>query len=175
MDNELLLEKARRIKMLMMDADGVLTNGQIIYSNKGDELKAFDVKDGFGIRLAHRVGIKTAIITGRISQVIMRRAKELEIEEVHQNAFVKGETYQKILSRCGLQHEQVAYMGDDLVDLPVMRRVGFSIAVPEATEEVKQQADYITHHSAGQGAVREVVELILKAQDLWAKATQRYF
>ncbi len=174
-DNNVLLEKFRRVKMLIMDTDGVMTNGQIIFTNNGDELKNFDVKDGFGIRLAHRAGIKTAIITGRLSACLARRAQELEIEEVHQKALVKADVYEELVGRLKLKHQEVAYMGDDIVDLPVMRQVGLSIAVPEAVDEVLEQADYITKKSAGQGAVRETVELILKTQGLWEKATERYF
>lgn len=173
--NKALLEKIRRIKLIIMDVDGVLTDGRIIYTNTGDEVKSFDVKDGFGIRLAHRAGIKTAILTGRSSQLVLKRAEELEIEEVYQNAFVKAEVYKKILANSGLQHEEIAYIGDDIVDLPVMKQVGLSVAVPEAMEEVKQQADYITNKSAGKGAVREIIEIILKTQNLWEEATQRYF
>ncbi|MBI5787347.1 MAG: HAD hydrolase family protein [Candidatus Schekmanbacteria bacterium] len=170
-----ITEKARKIKLLIMDVDGVLTDGRIILGNNGDEFKVFDVKDGFAIRMAQRVGLKTAIITARNTKIVEMRAKELEITAVYQNALVKAEAYLKLMADFQLQHEEAAYLGDDLIDLPVMLQVGLAITVPEAVEDVKQRAHYITRHSAGRGAVREAVELILKAQDLWGKATERYF
>ena len=161
--------------MLIMDVDGVLTDGKIIYTSNGEEIKHFNVRDGFGIRLAHRVGIKTAIISARYSDVVTHRSRELEITEVHLNALKKMPAYEKILETHQLNDEQVAYIGDDLVDLPLLRKAGLGIAVADAAPEVKQAAHYITQQPGGMGAVREVVEVILKAEGSWQEATSEYF
>jgi 3-deoxy-D-manno-octulosonate 8-phosphate phosphatase (KDO 8-P phosphatase) len=161
--------------MLIMDVDGVLTDGKIIYASDGREIKHFNVRDGFGIRLAQRVGLKTAIITARCSEVVAQRSRELEITEVHLNALKKLPAYEKILETHQLNDEQVAYIGDDLVDLPLLRKAGLAIAVADAAPELIQVAHYVTQQPGGMGAVREVVELILKAQGTWQEATSRYF
>ncbi len=168
-------QKAKSIRMFIMDVDGVLTDGRIIYAGDGQEIKNFNVRDGFGIRLAQRVGIKTAIITARYSSMVTQRTRELEITEVHQNALKKLPVYEQILQTHQLTDEQVAYIGDDLVDLPLLRRAGLAIAVADATSEVIQAAHYVTQKPGGKGAVREAVELILKAQGSWQEATARYF
>ncbi len=168
-------QKAKSIRMLIMDVDGVLTNGQIVYASDGQELKHFNVRDGFGIRLIQRVGIKTAVITARYSNIVTLRSRELKINEVYQNALKKLPAYEEILKTHQLTDEQVAYMGDDLVDLPILRRVGLAITVADAVPEVIQAVHHVTQSQGGQGAVREVVELILKAQGSWQAATARYF
>jgi len=153
-----------------MDVDGVLTDGRFYYSDTGAEYKCFDVKDGFAIRLAGMLGLKFGIITGKMSTIVERRAKELGIEEVHQGYFDKVEVYQSIKQRHNLQDEECAYMGDDLFDLGVMRQVGFAACPADAASEVKDIADYVSRYNGGRGAVRELIELILSAQGKWEAA-----
>ncbi len=162
------------INFLIVDVDGVLTDGRIFCSDKGEETKVFHVKDGSGIAFWHRIGKKTAIISGRKSKAVEHRAKELGITDVHQNAHKKLEAYEKILKKHGLKDEEVCYIGDDLIDIPVFRRVGFAVAVAESPEEVLKVVDYVTEARGGQGAVREVVEKILKFQGKWENILERY-
>ncbi len=161
-----IVEKAKRVRMLIMDVDGVLTDGRIIYGAGGLELKAFDAQDGLGLKLAHRIGLVTAIVTGRTSDVVERRARELEIDEVCQGVSNKLQVYEELLGHYAFSDEGVAYVGDDLEDLPVLRRVGFAVAVANAVQAVKREADYVTSREGGRGAIREVVELILEAKGL---------
>jgi 3-deoxy-D-manno-octulosonate 8-phosphate phosphatase (KDO 8-P phosphatase) len=169
-----LLERARKTRLLIMDVDGVLTDGRIIQDGHGHELKVFDVKDGHGIVMAHRAKLRTALISGRESETITRRAEELGIELVFQKIWNKLEVYEKILVDTELTHDEVAYIGDDLIDIPLLRRVGLAVAVADAVDEVKAAAHLITQRPGGQGAVREVIELILKAQDHWDSLIERY-
>ncbi|OEU72798.1 MAG: phenylphosphate carboxylase subunit delta [Desulfuromonadales bacterium C00003093] len=168
-------EKLAKIKLLLLDVDGVLTDGRIIYDNQGNELKAFDVKDGHGLKLLQRAGIKVGIITGRKSDVVARRAAELGIEILYQQALSKLDPYREILADQGLSDEQVAYVGDDIVDLPILRRVGFSVTVADAVPDLLPLVDYVTVRSGGRGAVREVCDLLLQAGGQWSKLTDRYF
>jgi len=165
--SQIISAKARRIKLVLMDADGVLTEGKVTYGDGNMELKSFDVKDGAGIDLARMAGIKTGIISGRESRALQRRAKELKIEEVHQRVINKVEIYKEILGRCSLRDEEVAYIGDDILDLPILLRVGLSAAVADAHPEVKKRVDLVTTSTGGRGAVRELIELILQAQGRW--------
>jgi 3-deoxy-D-manno-octulosonate 8-phosphate phosphatase (KDO 8-P phosphatase) len=169
-----LLERARKTRLLMMDVDGVLTDGRIIQDGHGHELKVFDVKDGHGIVMAHRAKLRTALISGRESETITRRAEELGIELVFQKIWNKLEVYEKILVDTELTHDEVAYIGDDLIDIPLLRRVGLAVAVADAVDEVKAAAHLITQRPGGQGAVREVIELILRAQGQWDSLIERY-
>jgi 3-deoxy-D-manno-octulosonate 8-phosphate phosphatase (KDO 8-P phosphatase) len=169
-----LLERARKTRLLIMDVDGVLTDGRIIQDSHGHELKVFDVKDGHGIVMAHRAKLRTALISGRESETITRRAKELGIELVFQKIWNKLEVYEKILVDTELTHHEVAYIGDDLIDIPLLRRVGLAVAVADAVDEVKAAAHLITQRPGGQGAVREVIELILRAQGHWDSLIERY-
>jgi 3-deoxy-D-manno-octulosonate 8-phosphate phosphatase (KDO 8-P phosphatase) len=162
------------INFLIVDVDGVLTDGSIFCSDRGEEIKVFHVKDGSGIAFWHRAGKKTAIISGRKSKAVEHRAKELGIEEVYQNAHKKLEVYEKILKKHGLKDEQVCYIGDDLIDIPVLNRVGFAVAVAGSPPEVLQRVDYVTRARGGQGAVREVIEKILRFQNEWDNVLQRY-
>jgi 3-deoxy-D-manno-octulosonate 8-phosphate phosphatase (KDO 8-P phosphatase) len=157
-----------------MDVDGVLTDGRIIQDSHGHELKVFDVKDGHGIVMAHRGKLRTALISGRESATITRRAEELGIEIVFQKIWNKLEIYEKILGDTHLTHEEVAYVGDDLIDIPLLRRVGLAVAVADAVDEVKASAHLVTQRAGGQGAVREVIELILRAQGAWDTLVERY-
>jgi 3-deoxy-D-manno-octulosonate 8-phosphate phosphatase (KDO 8-P phosphatase) len=172
---ELFLKHAERIKLLIVDVDGVLTDGGIILDNEGNELKRFHVRDGHGIKMLMRAGIEVAIVTGRESEVVKRRAAELGIKIVHQRSKVKLEAYEEILKETGMSDEQVAYVGDDIVDLPVMRRAGLSVAVADAEEYVKKEAMVVTERPGGGGAVREVTDLILRAGGYWDDETKRYY
>jgi 3-deoxy-D-manno-octulosonate 8-phosphate phosphatase (KDO 8-P phosphatase) len=167
--------KLAKIKLLLLDVDGVLTDGRIIYDCQGNELKAFDVKDGHGLKMVQRAGIAVGIITGRNSQVVTRRAAELGINILCQGALSKLEPYQQLLAQHGLTDEQVAYVGDDVVDLPVLRRVGFSATVADAVPEVLPLVDYVASKAGGRGAVREICDLLIKASGRWDELTGRYF
>ncbi len=169
-----LLEKIKRVRLLILDVDGVLTDGSIVYTNSGEELKRFDVKDGHGVKLLLRNGIDVAIITSRSSQAVSRRAEDLGIGTVYQGIKNKITALEEILRDKGLKSEEVAYIGDDLVDLPVILRVGFSCAVGDAVDEVRKRVDYVTEKRGGFGAVREVVEVILKAQNRWNDTVKTY-
>lgn len=168
-------EKLKKIRLLLLDVDGVLTDGRIIYDNQGNELKAFDVKDGHGLKMLQRAGIRIGIITGRSSEVVSRRAAELGIKILYQKALNKLEPYREILADQQLTDEQVAYVGDDIVDLPILRRVGFSATVADADQEVLPRVDYVASRSGGRGAVREICDLLLKANGSWEDLTSRYF
>jgi 3-deoxy-D-manno-octulosonate 8-phosphate phosphatase (KDO 8-P phosphatase) len=169
-----IADRARRIKLLVLDCDGVLTDGRIIMLPDGDETKAFDVKDGHAIVMAQRAGLRIAIISGRQSSVVRARAKELGVAHLHEMAWVKTAPYEKILADEELTDEQVCYVGDDVVDIPLLRRVGLAVAVADAVEEAKQHSHLVTTRAGGRGAVREAIEFILKAQDKWDEAMSRY-
>jgi 3-deoxy-D-manno-octulosonate 8-phosphate phosphatase (KDO 8-P phosphatase) len=157
-----------------MDCDGVLTDGRIVFLPGGEETKAFDSKDGHGLRMAERAGIRAAIITGRASAAVRERARDLGLKHLYEKVMVKLEPYEKILAAEGLADEEVCYMGDDVTDIPVMRRVGLAVAVGDSVKEAKDYAHLVTEHRGGRGAVREVVELILKSQGKWEDAMERY-
>ncbi|MFQ5849441.1 MAG: KdsC family phosphatase [Candidatus Binatia bacterium] len=165
--------KAQRIKLLLLDVDGVLTDGGIIMDKDGEEIKRFDVRDGHGIRLLIRAGIQVGLLTARSSPVVNHRARDLGIRIVYQKVLNKIEAYQKIKERTGLTDREVAYVGDDLLDLPILRRVGLAIAVRDAWEGVKDKVDYVTGQKGGRGAVREVVEVLLQAQGKWQELVER--
>ncbi len=167
--------KAQRIKLLLLDVDGVLSDGRIVVDNEGQEMKYFDARDGHGIRLLARAGIEVGLLTGRSSRVVTHRARDLGIRMVYQKVFNKVDVYQKIKQRKRLTDLEVAYVGDDIVDLPVLRRVGLSIAVRDAWEGLKNKVDYVTERKGGRGAVREVVEMLLHAQGKWGEVTKIYY
>lgn len=156
-----LQEKLRKIKMLIMDVDGTLTDGKIYLGNDGEELKAFNVKDGLGINLLHREGIIPAIITGRKSEIVNIRARELRIEEVYQGVKDKLAVYKHLKEKYGLQDEEIAYVGDDLNDLPIMEEVGISFTVRDGARTLQERCDYCASKNGGEGAVREIIDLIL--------------
>jgi 3-deoxy-D-manno-octulosonate 8-phosphate phosphatase (KDO 8-P phosphatase) len=145
-----------------------------VYGEAGQELKLFHAQDGHGIKLALRCGLSLAIITGRESEVVTHRARELGIQEVHQKALDKLPVFQDLLARMDLQASQAACMGDDLVDLPLLLRAGLAITVPGAVDEVREAAHYVTRRQGGHGAVREAIELLLKAQAHWPAILERY-
>ncbi len=158
-------KKISKIKMILMDVDGVLTNGEIIYSSSGDELKIFNVQDGMGITLARLAGLKTGIITGRLSALVERRAHELRMDVVYQGSFKKLPDYERVKRDFELSDDEICYIGDDVLDVPILKRVGFSVAVANARDEVKAICDYVTVAPGGKGAVREVIDRILKWQN----------
>jgi 3-deoxy-D-manno-octulosonate 8-phosphate phosphatase (KDO 8-P phosphatase) len=148
-----------------MDCDGVLTDGRLYFSARGEEMKVFDVRDGQGIVSWHRAGFKSGIISGRgASDIIRRRAEELGISFVHTNVADKIEAFEEIISSLQIEASNVAYIGDDIGDIPIMKRVGFSIAVADAVEAVKDVADHLTDRKGGRGAVREVIDMLLAEQ-----------
>lgn len=161
-------QKIMKIKMLLLDVDGVLTDGSIICGKYGEEVKIFNAQDGFGIKMAQSVGLKVGIITGRSSEIVLKRAQELNIDEIHQGDSNKLKPYNQILLKYQLKNEEIAYIGDDLFDLPVMEKVGFSVAVANARQEVKERADFTTTTTGGAGAAREVIDIIIKTQNKWA-------
>lgn len=167
-------EKLKKIKLLILDIDGVMTDGRIIMDDAGREMKNFHVRDGHGLKLIQRYGIKVAIITGRQSKVVDHRTKDLEIKDVYQKVFNKKEVFEKLLKKHKLSADEAAFMGDDIVDIPVLKRVGFSAAVADAVDEVKESVNYIAQNSGGHGAVRELCEMILQAQDKWQEVAGRY-
>jgi len=164
---EELIEKARKIRILLLDVDGVLTDGRIIYDSSGRDMKFFDVHDGLGVYCLKKAGIKTILITAKGSWAISPRARDMQVEAVFENISPKTAVLGKILKKYKANIEELCFVGDDLVDLGLMKRVGFPIAVFNAAPEIKQAASYITLKHGGRGAVREVAELILKAQGKW--------
>ena len=168
--------RAKRIRVLLMDVDGVLTDGRIWLLSRRDgtasEIKGFSAYDGAGLKLARAAGLRTGLITGRESSAVAQRARECEIEFVYQGRATKLGAYEEILRATGASDREVAYVGDDLPDLALLRRVGLAAAVANAAPEVKRAAHYVTSHSGGDGAVREVIELIVKAQGKWIEAAQ---
>lgn len=167
-------EKLNKIKILILDVDGIMTDGRIIMDHDGREIKNFNVRDGHGIKVLQRFGINVAILTGRQSKVVEHRAKDLEIKDVYQKVYNKKEVFEKILKKHKLMAENAAYMGDDIVDIPVLNRVGFSASVADALEIVKKSVDYVTKNKGGHGAVREICEMILQAQNKWEEVAAKY-
>jgi 3-deoxy-D-manno-octulosonate 8-phosphate phosphatase (KDO 8-P phosphatase) len=159
-----LEQKIQQIKMILFDVDGVLSSGDITYLENGLELKTFDVQDGMGVTLARLGGLKTGIITGRKSSAIEKRADELKIDILKQGKFNKLESYNEVKQELGFSDVEICYMGDDIMDIPILKLVGLSVSVPNARLEVKTFCDYVTTASGGRGAVREVIDLILKGQ-----------
>lgn len=164
----------QRIQMLILDVDGVLTDGGIYIHSDGTESKRFDIQDGHRVKMWKRAGLDLALLSGRESGATTIRAEQLGITRVYQGYKAKLPVYETLLQETGLTPDQTAYVGDDLLDIPLLRRSGFSVAVANAVQEVKQQADYITSHSGGCGAVGEVIEYLLKATGRWEALVERY-
>ncbi len=162
------------IQLLAMDVDGVLTNGTVIINGDGSEGKSFNLLDGLGIRMWRRAGLKVAFLSGRFSEATKRRAEQLEVDYCVQDCFEKLPVLKKLLEQTGLSANKTAYIGDDLLDSPVIRYVGFGVAVANAVDEVKDIADYITTRRGGDGAVREVIEHILKTAGKWQELMKKY-
>ena len=166
------LDKARRLKLLILDVDGVLTDGKLFFDDQGKEYKSFHARDGHGIKLLRQTGVEVAVISGRKSHSVELRMKSLGIE--HQGYEDKIGAFEEIIRKMGIGAEQAAHVGDDLLDLPIMVRVGLAIAVNDANFAVKQRADWCTCLPGGQGAVREVCDLIMQAQGTFAAVVDTY-
>lgn len=168
------LAKARAVKILLLDVDGVLTDGSIIFSHEGEESKAFNTQDGFGLRLLQEIGLEIGVITARSSEAVARRCANLKMRYVYQGAGNKLEAYKEILSQSGCKPFEIAYMGDDWLDLVLLNRAGFSAAPANGVREVQEAVHYTTVQSGGHGAVREICELILEAKGRYQELLQRY-
>jgi len=169
-----LQERAARIKLLLMDCDGVLTDGRIWVLVSGEDQKTFHTRDGLGIELLHRAGLKSGIISGRVSGAVERRARGLGMSFIWQGREDKLQAFADTLSQAGVTNEQVAFVGDDLNDIPLMLQSGLAVAVADAAAETREHAHYVTTARGGHGAIREVVELILKSQGLWEDLVRHY-
>jgi len=162
------------IKLLAMDCDGVMTDGGLFYHDDGSETRRFNVKDGAWIRIWSRQDLKTAIITGKVSDAVKKRADNLDVDYLYQKAHYKGRVFLQLLEDSGIPAEHIAFIGDDIIDLPVIQQVGFSVAVADAVEEVREAADWVTQAKGGQGAVQEVIRYLLKEMGLYEQAMERY-
>lgn len=160
--------------MLLLDVDGVLTDGRITYSDHGEEIKSFHVRDGLGIKLLQKNGIEVALLTSRISEALLHRCRDLNIQTVLQGMQPKLAAYEWLLNRKGLVDSEIAYVGDDWVDVPILKRVGLALTVRNAERDIMSYVDYVTSQDGGQGAVREVCELILEAKGLREKTLGEY-
>jgi len=170
-DKKTIKNRAAKIKLLILDVDGVMTDGSIILDNKGNEFKRFNVRDGHGIKMLGKAGIKTGIITGRKSKVVEIRARELGITDVFQKVYKKSAVYEELLKKHNCKNENVAFMGDDIVDVELLKRAGLSAVPADADEEAKKYADIVMKNNGGRGAVREFTDLILKSTGLWEKVS----
>jgi 3-deoxy-D-manno-octulosonate 8-phosphate phosphatase (KDO 8-P phosphatase) len=173
-DPEAIEHRAARVKLLLMDCDGVLTDGSLTLLADGDEQKSFNARDGHGIVLLHRAGLKSGIISGHRATCVTRRAEELGMAYVRQGCLDKIKDFAELLTEARMDENNVAFIGDDVTDIPLMQRSGFAVAVADAVEETRSVAHYVTQLSGGRGAVREVIELILKAQGRWNALMERY-
>jgi len=169
-----IISKAQKIRLLICDVDGVLSNGKVYYSNQGEALKSFNIKDGLGIKQLLNQGIELAIITGRQSEIVEKRATELGIKHLYQGKSDKQQAYDELLDQLQLKPSQVAYVGDDLPDLPLMKQSGLSFSVQDGYYLLLEQADWVTKSIGGNGAVREITDLLLSAQDKLAAIHQSY-
>jgi 3-deoxy-D-manno-octulosonate 8-phosphate phosphatase (KDO 8-P phosphatase) len=169
-----VIERLKMIRLLILDVDGVLTDGRIIMDDNGCESKHFNVRDGHGLKVLMRYDVDVVLLTGRTSSVVTHRADDLGIKEVHQGIWNKVEAFEGIIARRGLIPEQVAYVGDDIVDIPLLKRVGFAASVADGCAEARQSVHYVAENGGGRGAVREICELILKAQGKWPDVAARY-
>jgi 3-deoxy-D-manno-octulosonate 8-phosphate phosphatase (KDO 8-P phosphatase) len=166
--------KAKEVKLFLLDVDGILTDGTITYTHEGKEIKSFNTRDGFGIRLLQEAGVEVGLITARESEAVTRRAQDLKLKHVFQKTRNKLEVFEKLTNELSLQPLEVGYMGDDWLDLPLLVRVGFSATVADAVVEVKEVAQYTTRRKGGKGAVREVCDLILEAKGVHASLLEKY-
>ncbi len=169
-----LKERVQPIKMIVLDVDGVLTDGQLFFSREGETMKAFHTQDGLGISLAHRAGIETAILTGRASEMVRLRGEELQIGDIYQGRADKVESMQELLDKHRLAVSQICYVGDDLNDLPLLLQVGLACTVANAVPEVKAVSHFVTSRSGGRGAVRQIIEMILQLQGKWESIVAAY-
>ena len=171
---EEVLTKAKNIKLVIFDVDGVLTDGSLFYGDDGQEYKAFNSRDGHNMKMLQQTGVQIGIITGRTSELVLHRMKNLNVQHIYQGKADKLPAFEDLVAKLGLEAEQVAYVGDDVVDLPVMIRVGLAITVPNAHELARQHAHWVTNQGAGQGAARDVCEMIMKAQGTFETTIAEY-
>ncbi len=173
-----IIARARHIRILLLDCDGVLTDGSIIYTSDGERVyestKVFHIHDGQGLRLAKEAGLKLGVVSGRSSRALTARAEEMRIDHLHQGVANKLEVYEQLKTAESVSDEEIAYIGDDLPDLAPMRQCGLAIAVADAVDEVRECAHIVTGRNGGRGAVREAIEFILKAQDKWEEVIQPF-
>ncbi len=167
--------RARKIRLLVMDVDGVLTDGRMVLSDRGEELKMFHTHDGIGLALAHRAGLRTAMVTGETSPIAKARGEKLGVGTVVLGARRKGEVVERLLTEHGVSADALAYIGDDLLDLPALQRAGLAVAVADAVPDVRAAAHVVTKAAGGHGAVRECVELLLRAQGVWEAVYRAFF
>jgi 3-deoxy-D-manno-octulosonate 8-phosphate phosphatase (KDO 8-P phosphatase) len=172
--NSSLAGRCRNIELLLLDVDGVLTDGGIIYTDNGVELKQFHVRDGSGLKIWEYLGKRAAIISGRTTKIVEVRAAELGIRPVYQGKLEKMPAFRQVLADCGVRPEQVCYIGDDVPDLGILAACGLAVAVADACPEVRAIAQYVTRAAGGRGAVRETIELILHCQGLWQGIVERF-
>lgn len=170
----MLEEKAKKIRFLLLDVDGVMTNGHITINDRGEETKSFDAKDGLGLKVLMSTGVDVVIITGRKSKVVGLRAEELGIKELYQDVTDKGTLCRQLINAKKLKKEEICCMGDDLPDLAMFNEVGLRIAVADASKELRESADFITENRGGYGAVREACEWILKCQGKWSGCVAKF-
>jgi 3-deoxy-D-manno-octulosonate 8-phosphate phosphatase (KDO 8-P phosphatase) len=169
------MQRAERVKVMIFDVDGVLTDGSLTYNADGEATKTFYVLDGLGIQLLQKTGVQTAIISARQSPIVVTRARDLGINHVYQGIHDKRVAFAKLLDETGASVEQCGYIGDDVIDLPLLLKVGFAVAVPSGHPEVQHRAHYVTKAPGGRGAVREVCDMIMRAQGTYEKALAPYF
>ncbi|WP_130536818.1 3-deoxy-manno-octulosonate-8-phosphatase KdsC [Thiomicrorhabdus indica] len=172
--SEKLIQKASKIKLLILDVDGVLTDNRLYYSNDGNEQKTFYTRDGHGMVMLRKSGVDMAIITGRKSELVAKRAQDLKIAHLYQGVPDKLPSFQKLMAKLAISSDEVAYIGDDILDLPILMRVGLSITPADGEEEVKSRVDYVSPHKGGNGVVREICEMIMKSQDTWQQHMDFY-
>ncbi|MBN2104672.1 HAD hydrolase family protein [bacterium] len=168
-----LKHKIDKIKMILMDVDGVLTRGGIILGNQGEEIKIFNIQDGMGVTLARMAGLRMGIITGRHSELVSRRARELKMDIVMQGSFYKLPAYLEILESYRVTDDEICYIGDDILDLDILERVGLSVTPANGRPEIKAVCDFATQERGGEGAVRKVIDTILKVQGKWDEAVKK--
>lgn len=172
--SEDVTKRAAAIALLILDVDGVLTDGRIILDDRGKETKHFHVRDGHGIKLLLRSGIEVLFLTGRTSRVVAHRAQDLGVKEVYQGVHDKVKVFQEIIGRKKISPDRIAFVGDDIVDVPLFKKVGLAVAVQDACDDARRAAHYVTVKDGGKGAVREVCELLLRSQGKWADIAVRY-
>jgi 3-deoxy-D-manno-octulosonate 8-phosphate phosphatase (KDO 8-P phosphatase) len=167
-------ERIKAVRWLVLDVDGVLTDGSVIMDDDGRESKHFNVKDGHALKMMIRFGFNVMFLTGRRSRVVEHRAKDLGVTEIHQKVLNKLEYFTEFMGQKGISFAEVAYVGDDIVDIPLMKRVAFSATVADAAEEVPPMVDYVSPYKGGAGAVRDICKIILQAQGKWKEVAERY-
>ncbi|WP_455209302.1 KdsC family phosphatase [Kaarinaea lacus] len=171
---EEVLTRAKNIKLVIFDVDGVLTDGSLFYGDDGQEYKAFNSRDGHGMKMLQETGVQIGIITGRTSEVVLHRMQNLQVQHIYQGRLEKLPAFEELISKLGVAPADVAYVGDDVVDLPIMIRVGLAITVPGAHDLAKQHAHWITSKPAGAGAARDICEMIMKAQGTYDATMAKY-